>query len=60
MTRVSGKVALVTGEAAVRQLVAEGAKVVITDILDADGQALATELGDAVVYPHHDVTDRDE
>ncbi|MEE6280888.1 glucose 1-dehydrogenase [Georgenia sunbinii] len=65
MARVAGKVALVTGgargigESAVRLLVAEGAKVVITDILDTEGEALAAELGNAVVYRHHDVTDRD-
>lgn len=65
MSRVSGKIALVTGgarglgEAAVRLLVAEGAKVVITDVLDTEGEALAAELGKAVVYCHHDVTDRD-
>lgn len=64
MGRVSGKVALVTGgarglgESAVRLLVAQGAKVVITDILDEEGQTLAAELGDAVIYRHHDVTDR--
>lgn len=64
MGRVSGKVALVTGgarglgESAVRLLVAQGAKVVITDILDEEGQTLAAELGDTVIYRHHDVTDR--
>lgn len=63
MARVAGKVALVTGgarglgESAVRRLVAEGAKVVITDILDVEGQALAAELGDAVIYRNHNVTD---
>ena len=65
MARVAGKVALVTGGArglgaeAVRLLVAEGAKVVVTDILDEDGAALVAELGESAVYLHHDVTDRE-
>lgn len=65
MARVAGMAALVTGGArgigakTARLLVAEGAQVVITDILDADGEALATELGDAAGYLHHDVTDRE-
>ncbi len=56
-------VALITGgargqgEAEARQFVSEGARVIITDVLDAEGTALATELGDAAVYRHHDVTD---
>src|SRR5690625_7262123 len=62
MARVAGKVALVTGGArgigaeAVRLLVAEGAKVVVTDILDSEGEALAAELGEDAAYLHHDVT----
>ncbi len=61
--RMAGRVALVTGgargmgAAEVRRLVAEGAAVVIADVLDAEGEALATELGDKVVYQHLDVTD---
>jgi 3alpha(or 20beta)-hydroxysteroid dehydrogenase len=45
------------GAAEVRRLVAEGAKVVITDVLDAEGEALAAELGEATIYQHLDVTD---
>jgi NAD(P)-dependent dehydrogenase (short-subunit alcohol dehydrogenase family) len=62
MGRVEGKVALVTGGASgigagcVRTLAREGARVAITDVQDAKGQALAAELGDAAVYLHHDVT----
>src|SRR5690625_637360 len=65
MGRVAGKVALVTGggrglgESAVRRLVAEGAKVVITDVLDAEGEALVTELGDDTASFRLYVTDRD-
>ena len=62
-SRLMDKVALITGgargqgEAEARQFVSEGARVIITDVLDAEGTALATELGDAAVYRHHDVTD---
>ncbi|HVM52061.1 MAG TPA: glucose 1-dehydrogenase [Acidimicrobiales bacterium] len=61
--RLDGKVALVTGaargqgEAHVRRFVAEGAKVVATDVLIAEGEALAAELGADVVFEHHDVAD---
>lgn len=64
MQRLAGKVALVTGgargigEGIVRRFVAEGASVMITDVLDAEGSALADELGDAVAFHHHDVTAR--
>ncbi|MFE7228730.1 SDR family oxidoreductase [Nocardioides sp. NPDC057577] len=39
-----------------RHLVAEGARVVIGDILDEDGKALADELGESAVFAHLDVT----
>ena len=48
------------GAADARMLVAEGAKVVIGDILDEPGQALADELGDAARYVHLDVSDEEQ
>ncbi|WP_068279961.1 glucose 1-dehydrogenase [Aldersonia kunmingensis] len=66
MGRVDGKVAIITGgaqgmgEAHARLLVAEGAKVVISDILDEKGKALADELGEAARYVHLDVTQPEE
>lgn len=62
MGRVDDKVALISGGARgmgashARLLVDEGAQVVIGDILDDDGKALADELGDAARYVHLDVT----
>lgn len=64
MLRLSGKVALVTGgargigEGIVRRFVAEGAQVMITDVLEEDGQALAQELGEATAFTKHDVSAR--
>ncbi len=66
MGRVDGKVALISGGARgmgashARMLVAEGAKVVVGDILDDEGKALADELGDAARYVHLDVTQPDQ
>lgn len=48
------------GAADARMLVNEGAKVVIGDILDDEGQALADELGDAARYIHLDVSSADD
>ncbi|MDB5970044.1 MAG: 3-oxoacyl-ACP reductase [Hydrocarboniphaga sp.] len=62
MGRVGGKVAIVTGAARgmgashARRLVAEGAKVVLTDVLDAEGEATARALGGNARYLHQDVT----
>ena len=66
MGRVDGKVALISGgarnigAASARMLVAEGAQVVIGDLLDAEGAALAKELGNAARYVHLDVTSDDD
>ncbi|MEE4024577.1 glucose 1-dehydrogenase [Gordonia sp. PKS22-38] len=66
MGRVDGKVALISGgsrgmgAAHARMLVDEGAKVVIGDILDDEGKALADDLGAAARYVHLDVTSPDD
>ena len=60
--RLTGKVALVSGGARgmgashARTMVAEGAKVVLGDILDDEGEVVAKELGDNARYVHLDVT----
>ncbi|MRH89131.1 glucose 1-dehydrogenase [Nocardia sp. SYP-A9097] len=63
MGRVSTKNVIVTGGARgmgaafARKLVDEGATVVITDVLGAEGAALAAELGDSALFLPLDVTD---
>jgi 3alpha(or 20beta)-hydroxysteroid dehydrogenase len=65
MGRLDGKVAIVTGsargtgEATVRRFVAEGARVVVSDVADDPGKAVADSLGDAAIYVHLDVTSPD-
>jgi len=59
--RLAGKSALVTGaargtgERIARLFVAEGASVVLADILDENGEKLADELGSRARYEHLDV-----
>jgi 3alpha(or 20beta)-hydroxysteroid dehydrogenase len=66
MGRLDGKVAIITGAARgqgaaeARLFVAEGASVVLADVLDDEGQAVAAELGEAATYAHLDVTDEDQ
>jgi NAD(P)-dependent dehydrogenase (short-subunit alcohol dehydrogenase family) len=62
MGRLAGKVAIVTGgasgigEGTVRRFVEEGARVVIADVQDDAGEALARELGGDVIFCHTDVS----
>ena len=62
MGRLDGKVALITGaargqgEAAARLFVAEGARVVLGDVLDEAGRAVADTLGASARYLPLDVT----
>lgn len=60
---LAGKVAVVTGgaggigRATVELFVRQGAKVVIADLADEAGEALADRLGDAAIYRHTDVSE---
>jgi 3alpha(or 20beta)-hydroxysteroid dehydrogenase len=59
---LEGKVAIITGAArgqgaaAARRFVEEGARVVIADVTDDDGKALAEDLGESAYYRHLDVS----
>lgn len=63
MDRLQDKVAIVTGgargmgSATSRIFAAEGAKVIIADVLDEEGEKLAQELRGSTIFCHHDVTD---
>ncbi len=65
MGRVEGKVAIVTGGASglgwadAELLVAEGARVVITDVNTKDGAALAERLGPNALFLEQDVRDEE-
>jgi 3alpha(or 20beta)-hydroxysteroid dehydrogenase len=62
MGRLQGKVALITGaargmgESHARRFVAESAKVILTDLAQDAGSALAAELGKDALFLRHDVT----
>ncbi len=62
MGRFDGKVAIVTGagrgqgEVEARMLAAEGATVVLGDVLDDEGAAVAADIGGNATYVHLDVS----
>jgi 3alpha(or 20beta)-hydroxysteroid dehydrogenase len=66
MGRLDGRVAIITGaargqgEAEARLFVQEGAKVVVTDVLEEEGRAVAADLGDSAVFVPNDVTSEDD
>ena len=66
MARLEGKVAIITGAARgmgaahARRFIAEGAKVVLTDLNVEEGTALANELGENALFVEQNVTSADE
>ena len=64
--RLEGKTAIVTGaargtgEATARLFAQEGARVVLADVLDDPGEAVAKQIGEAALYLHLDVRSEDE
>ena len=66
MARLQDKVIIITGaaqgmgETHARLCMAEGAKVVLTDINSEKGYALAKELGNSALFIKHDVTSEDD
>ncbi|MGW7306150.1 glucose 1-dehydrogenase [Streptomyces sp. NPDC054835] len=66
MSRLDGRTVVVTGAARgqgaaeARLLVAAGARVVLTDVREEEGRAVAAELGPAALFVRHDVTSAEE
>jgi 3alpha(or 20beta)-hydroxysteroid dehydrogenase len=63
MSRLKDKHVIITGgaqgqgAAIARAFIGEGARLVIADVADDAGNALAEELGDGASFSHHDVSD---
>src|SRR3954468_4765971 len=66
MGKLDGKVALISGgargqgEAEARLFAAQGASVIVADVLDADGKAVAESIGARALYQHLDVSDEQQ
>ena len=66
MGRVDGKTVIVTGAASgigkedSLTLVGEGARVVLTDLNEDAGHALAKEIGDVAMFVRHDISNQDD
>jgi 3alpha(or 20beta)-hydroxysteroid dehydrogenase len=64
MGRLQNKVAIITGAAQgmgawhARLFVAEGARVVLTDINSGAGEVIAKELGERAIFVRHDVSEK--
>ena len=65
MGKLEGRVAIITGaargqgEATARIFAEEGARVVIVDMLNTEGQAVAASIGDQAMFRKLDVSDED-
>lgn len=63
MSRLAGKVAIITGaargqgEATARLFADEGCTVILTDVLETEGQAVAASIGGAARFMRHDISD---
>ncbi|SOC40729.1 glucose 1-dehydrogenase [Salinicoccus kekensis] len=66
MARLSDKVAIITGAARgmgavhAKKFIENGAKVIVTDILEDEGKALVNELGENAMFIKHDVTSEED
>jgi len=66
MSRLEGKIAIITGasqgmgESHAREFIKEGAKVVLTDLNEERGKAIANELGEKAFFIKHDVSSIDD